>query len=43
MCRGESRLDLALDWKGAKSAKKMYKITVLRNEVGVFLRKIVVH
>ena len=29
--------------RGAQSAKKKYKITVLRNKVGVFLRKIVVH
>ena len=29
--------------RGATSAKKKYKITVLRNKVGVFLRKIVVH
>ena len=29
--------------RGAKSAKKKYKITVLRNKVGVFLGKFVVH
>ena len=29
--------------RGAENAKKKYKITVLWNKVGVFLRKIVVH
>ena len=29
--------------RGAKSAKKKYKITVLRNKAGVFLEKNVVH
>ena len=43
MCRGEAASIGRWVGRGAKSAKKKYKITVLRNEVGAFLRKIVVH
>ena len=43
MCRGGKATSIGR-WVGrGESAKKKYKITVLRNKVGVFLRKIVVH
>ena len=40
---GESCLDRALGGEGRQECQTKYIITVLRNKVGVFLRKIVVH
>ena len=40
---GESRLDRALGWKRRQECQKEVQNSVLRNKVGVFLIKIVVH